>query len=200
MGTAPRERRRWPVVLVALLVAATTAGAVWIANIEPLRRGSTGFSITDPAAHARGSSIEGLGVSGRIEEIPASLGLTFRYLISIRNDGPLPVRILDAGDPPGDSGLIALHLVGAIPDLYAGGAKRTVGEGVGPFQPFDLAPGTEAGLQLEVRVNQGGCLSPGSYAAWYQVPVTYRLLGITRHAEVDTGIEVRIAGTAAIAC
>ena len=187
-------------VLAAVLITVAGAGLVWIANVEPLLRGNTTLAINDPAAHARHASIRGLGVSGLIETVPGLPGLTFRYLITVRNDGRVPVTILDAGFPPAEQGPISLHVVGAIPDLYGPGSPRGVGSGVEPFRPFSLAPGTEAGLQLDVRLSRDACYEAGTSASWYQVPITFRLLGITRHADVDTGVEVRIAGTAATAC
>ena len=47
---------------------------------------------------------------------------------------------------------------------------------------------------MEVRLGNDACLDRSGFTLWSSEPVTYRILGITRHSDVETGIEIRIEG------
>jgi len=191
----PERRRRWPWAVAVMVVAALAATLAWLVNVEPLGYGSSTFAVRDPRARATMGSVDAFDVTGQVATVPMKRGLVFHYDVSIRNDGPLSVTIVDVGSP---SDLMTPRQVVAMkPDLYEGGS---VSDGYVPFEPFDLPPGQEAGLRMEVRITQAACYAPGGYASWYREPVTYRIAGITRHADVETRLEVRLAGTRDTAC
>ena len=85
-------RHRWPRraagVLVLLLLVAIVGAIVWVSNVEPLGRGSFGSAIRDPRVKASERYVDAFGVSGSINTVKVKKGTTFRYLVSIRNDGP----------------------------------------------------------------------------------------------------------------
>ena len=95
------KQRRWPRraagVVVAILLLALVGYAIWVSNVEPLGRGSFGSGIQDPRVQASERSVDALGVSGLINTVKVQKGTTFTYLVSIRNDGPVPVTIKDIG-------------------------------------------------------------------------------------------------------
>jgi hypothetical protein len=191
--------RRWPRRLAAILVmvvvlAACIAGA-WLANIEPVATGPVTFPITGRGLHVDRRDVDALGVRGTVQSLPMIRGMTFRYRFSITNTGRLPITIVDAGFPQPQG--ISTQVVGADPSLL-GNPEPT--SGFGPFAPFRLQPGGVAGLTMQVNVARDACYERGSFASWYQEPVTYRVLGLTRHTTVDTGTEIRLEGTEATSC
>jgi hypothetical protein len=190
--------RRWPrrlaLAIGSIVVIAIVTGAVWLTNIEPLTRGSAGFAINDPAVHVR--DVSAMGVTGSVQTIEAKPGMQFRYRFSLRNDGPAPVVITDVGT--GDIAGVTSTIVAARPDLYAGAGPS---RGFAPFESFTLAPGAEAGIEMLVSIPADVCIGGhGSTESWYSEPVTFTLGGVTRHADVDTGTEIRLLGSRATRC
>ena len=191
--------RRWPrrlaaIAVVVVLIAGGIA-AVWLSNMEPLARGPVTYPIGERGLHVDRHDVDALGVTGTVQSLPMVRGMVFRYRFSLTNTGRLPITIVDAGFPQPQG--ISTKVVAANPSLpeNTGSASR-----FGPFAPFRLSPGSVAGLTMEVTVPRDACSSPGSFTSWYQEPVTYRVLGVTRHATVETGTEIRLEGTDATAC
>jgi hypothetical protein len=123
--------------------------------------------------------------------------MVFTYRFSIRNAGPVPITITAIGDPrPGE--VVTRSAVAFKPDLYVGGSTS---KGFEPFHPFQLAPDQEAGIEMEARAAPDICLSDTgegqTYVGWLTEPITYTILGVTRHTDVDTGNEIRLIGTKA---
>lgn len=196
-----RRHRRWPWVVVPLAVLATllvAATTVWVANVEPLGPGSSllgphgvRFSAPSPGPTVSSLDVDAFGVNGMVLEIPARPEMRFTYLATIRNDGPVPVRIVAIGTDPGP-GPIGREVV-AFEDDHPGGMP----EHLASFRPFTLDPGAQAAIQMEVTVTGLTCYSPGTSTAWSWEPVTYEVFGLapfTRHADVRTGTEIRLVG------
>jgi hypothetical protein len=181
-------------VLVA--VAVTAVVGIWIANLEPVSRGPVGYAMAGGhGLHVTHRDVDALGVRGSVQTVQMRRDMTFRYRFSITNTGPVPITIVDAGSQ--DPQQISTRLVAAKPVLMAPpGPDR----GFGPFAPFRLAPGQVAGLTMQVHVAPDVCYIRGSSATWYQEPMSFRVLGITRHTVVNTGTEIRLEGTDATTC
>ena len=192
--------RRWPrrLAAVATLLAVTLIGlaVVWVVNVEPLSRGSVGFVVNDPALRVHVRDVSAMGVTGSVQTIEARPGMQFRYRFSVRNDGPLPLTITDVGT--GGMAGISRRVISAKPDLYLGGS---LSRGYAPFEPFTLAPDAEAGIEMLVKVPTDICIDGhGGAESWYAEPITFEVVGIVRHEEVDTGTEIRMVGTRATTC
>jgi len=190
--------RRWPrrlatIAAVAVLVALATT-TVWLANSDPLATGETTYPIAGRGLDVTRRTIDAFGATGTVQSVQMRRDMTFRYRFSITNTGPLPITILDVGSqaPRG----ISSTVVATKPSLATPAGSR----GFGPFAPFSVGAGQTAGLTMQVHVARDVCYPAGSDAAWYTEPVTYRVLGITRHAEVPMGTEIRLEGTDATAC
>ena len=196
VAEAPRHwhRRLAAIGVLALLVVAAVV-SIWIANVEPVSTGPVGFAISGRGLHVTHRDVDALGVQGSIQTVPMQRNMTFRYRFSITNAGPVPITILDVGSQ--DPQQISTKLVAAKPELLAAPGPA---EGFGPFAPFRLAPGEVAGLTMQVHVAPDVCYMQGSFAAWYQEPMTFRVFGITRHTVVNTGTEIRLEGTDATTC
>ena len=194
-GTGRRGPRRAILVAVILLVGVLTAAGAWLVNAEPLGTGSFGFGVAD-SLHATYSDIDALGVSGRVIRIPAAPGLVFRYRFTVANAGSLPVSITDAGSRAQPSA-VRTSVVAMKPNMSVGGA---VAEGFVPFHPFQLDPGQQSGLEMEVRLADDYCSATGTFLSWYQEPISFRLLGINRRANVESGTEIELTGTASTSC
>jgi hypothetical protein len=191
--------RRWPRRLAAIgvlifLVVAAVVG-VWIANIEPVSTGPVGYAIAGHGLHVTHRDVDTLGVQGSVQIVPMQRDMTFRYRFSITNTGPVPITVVDVGseDPQQISTkLVAAKQIPMAPPGPAGGS--------GLSAPFRLAPGEVAGLTMQVHVAADVCYMQRSFAAWYEEPMTFRVLGITRHTVVNTGTEIRLEGTDATTC
>jgi hypothetical protein len=190
--------RRWPrrLAAIAMVVVLIVVGiaAVWLVNIEPLTTGREGYHVTGRGLRVTTRQIDALGVRGTVQTMPMVPNMTFRYRFSIANTGQLPVTIVDAGSQqPQD---ISTKVVAANLSM----AASTGSDGFGPFAPFRLAPGETAGLTMQVDVAADVCYASGTATVWYEEPITYRVLGIMRHADVPTGTEIRLEGTDATTC
>jgi hypothetical protein len=194
-GMSRRGPRRAIVVAVILLVGVLTAAGAWLANAQPLGTGSFDFGVAD-SLHATYRDIDALGVSGRVIRIPAAPGLVFRYRFTVTNARSLPVTITDAGSRAQPSA-VSRSVVAMKPNMSVGGA---VAEGFVPFHPFQLGPGQQSGLEMEVRLADDYCFAPGTSLSWYQEPISFRLLGIDRRADVGTGTEIELTGNASTSC
>ena len=193
-STAPTtRRRRWPArvarIAVAFLLLAVVSGAAWISNVEPLGRGSFGSGIQDPRVQASERSVDAFGVSGLINTVKVEKGTTFTYLVSIRNDGPVPVTIEDIGMR---GGAITTRVVAVNPHPYENGGPA---RGFIPFGAFRLDPHEDAIIEMEAQVGANACVEGRGFSSWFQEPITYTIFGITRHSSVETGTEIRLGGT-----
>jgi hypothetical protein len=190
--------RRWPRRLVVtasvVVVIVVSVATAWLANIEPLATGPAAYAITGRGLDVTLRRIDALGTRGTVQSVAMRPNMTFRYRFSIQNTGRLPVTIVDAGSPQPQG--ISTKVVSA--NLSTGPSPGS--SGFGPFAPFRLAPGQVAALTMQVHVAADVCTAKGTGSLWYEEPVTYRVLGITRHANVPTGTEIRLEGTAATAC
>ena len=164
---------------------------VWANRVEPLTSGSVRYRIADRAADVTVRSVEALGVSGTVQTVQTHPGQTFTYRFSIRNEGRLPVQIVDVGGETGHGSIVTRRPIRMEPDLTSDLDPNT---GFEPFAPFTLGSGQEAGIEMLVTVGNGTCFhEPGQpYLGWYLESVTYKVLGITRHGWLDTGSEIRV--------
>lgn len=187
------KHRRWPRrvagILVALLLLTLVSCAVWVSNVEPLGRGSFGSGIQDPRVRASERSVDAFGVSGLINTVKVEKGTTSTYLVSIRNDGPVPVTIKDIGMR---GGAITTRVVAVNPHPYEnGGPARSFI----PFAAFRLDPHEDAIIEMEAQVGANACVEGRGSSSWFQEPITCTIFGITRHSSVETGTEIRLVGT-----
>src|SRR6266571_1893128 len=113
-------------------------GLAWVTNAEPLGAGASTSDILDPRVQSPERSIDAFGVSGLIDTVRVQKGSTFRYKVSIRNDGPFPVTIkaIDGG------GRVSRQVVAVNLPPYENGS------GFGPFVPFPLDPHEEAFIEI----------------------------------------------------
>jgi hypothetical protein len=184
-------RRRWPrvVILVVVGIVATllTLGSIWIANYVPLAQGISSFGTRRPDVTE--IDVDAFDISGHVFKVPVGRDARFRYEFSIRNDGPVSVVIEDVGaQGGGGSSRLGRRAVLVLPDAHEG--PRTYGR----WHPFSLAPGQEATIQMEA-VYEGRCLERDSGMTWNSEPVTYSVLGLTRHEDIMVGVEVRFLGS-----
>ena len=183
-------------VVVLLAVVALVGSVAWISNVEPFRRGSVAYAIDDRSIDVVHRSVDALGVSGSVQTLEMRRGMTFTYRFSIENGAPVPVTVLDVGRQGSDEE-ISIRPIRAKPELFADPGPSA---GFGPFEPFVIPAGSAAGIEVQVHVARDVCYQAHSFASIWELPVTYRILGLTRHSLVDTGTELRLEGTNATAC
>jgi hypothetical protein len=192
--------RRWLKVLLgvatALILVLVSGALSWVTNVEPFARGSLAYGISDPSVHVVRRNVDALGVSGSVQTVEMRRGMRFAYRFSIRNAADVPVTIVDVGTHDGNGDIVVRPLRANTEPLID---QRLTG-GFGPFEPFQLAPGAEAAIAVEVHVGADACYASNTFAGIWELPVTYRIFGVTRHSWVDTGTEVRLAGNRETTC
>ena len=171
-----------------MLAIALITGLAWVVNVEPLTQGHMGSPIRDPRVESSSRFVDAFGMSGLVNTVRVDPGTTFRYDVTIWNDGLLPVRIESIGD--GEDGPLSRLAVAYAANPYAGGNPRSTA----PFSPFRLDPDEGAFIEMEVQVAADACLQRDIVASWYWEPVTYSIFGITRNSDVETGTEIRVEG------
>jgi hypothetical protein len=172
------KHRRWPRrvagIVVALLLLAVVSGVVWVSNVEPLGRGSFGSAIRDPRVKASEHQVDAFGVSGLINTVRVEKGTTFTYVVSIRNDGPVPVTIKDIGMK---GGAITTRVVAMNPFPYENGGPS---RGFVPFTASRLDPEQDAIIEMEAQVGANACVEGRGFTSWF--PGAGHLLDLRYHA------------------
>ena len=185
--------RRWPKIallaLVGLVATGLAAGSLWIANYEPLVQGSLGFGTLRP--DVKQVDVDAFDMRGTVFTVPTGRTATFRYRYSILNDGLVPVRIDEIGTPPEEADLTR-HAIRVIPNVWAEGAD-SLPSSEEPWHPFTLPPGGEAVIVMEAEYH-GRCLQRGDFVSWFWEPVSFSIFGVSRHADLESGVEVRFTG------
>lgn len=192
-----RRRAAWlgTFAVVILLVAAVTTAGIWIDRLRPLESG--GISGVLPATIVHNESL-GNGESDVV--IDYQNGATVRYLVDVYNNGPVAVRILRVGTPPGRS-------FNPLPAdrVYVGPAQDPAGDAGHPLRPFHptlLRAGQDQVLVVEGRLVNCAEYSHGSVVSFDQVPVRYDVLGFHRTQDLDlrTPITIRMPGPGTPRC
>jgi hypothetical protein len=189
-------RRRWPrvltLVVVGIVVTLLTLGSIWIANYAPLVQGS--LELSTDRTDVKIVRVDAFDMRGTVFTVPTGRTATFRYRLSISNSGPVAVRIDSIGTSAGSvgAGSLTRRAVEVIPDPWrsSGPIGFTSEE---PWHPFTLAPGREAVVVMEAEYH-GRCMQRGDSVSWFREPVTYSIFGVSRHADLQAGVEVRFTG------
>jgi hypothetical protein len=173
----------------SVLVVGLAVGSIWIANYEPLVQGSLGFGTL--RRDVKEVDVDAFDMRGTVFTVPTGRTATFRYRFSILNGGPVAVKINDIGSPPGD-GDLTRHAIRVIPDVWADdGVIGPPPEE--PWHPFMLRPGGEAVVVMEAAYD-GRCMHRADDVSWYWEPISFSILGVSRHAYLESGVEVRFTG------
>lgn len=170
-----------PLLIVAVVVW------VWLANHVPIVQGSSLFGTA--RSDVRQIEIDAFDLSGYVFEVPTGRAATFRYRFSIRNDGPFAVTIRHVAAHDGDGPARVTRRAVRIDTAPLSGPIAYQ-----PWHPFTLDPGDEATLEMQATY-EGMCMARGDALSWNREPVTFSVLGVTRHEDVMVGVEVRFVGT-----
>lgn len=206
-GTGP-SRRAWRLLGLGLVVA-----VVLILGIGSLVLANVYMPLTEGSASGPDSAWPG-GLYARNEQDPFGTGTMYVYcsvpnarfavLLSIRNDGPLPVTIL--GSTPSDLTAneaaggnqfwltdLASARVATPTDTPALSHEATDPRTTATMAPTVIAPGDE--LELWARFRTGGIAMPRGSASWGRsLGVRYSVLGIERTVEVSLRDGFRVEG------
>ena len=184
-------------VALAIIFAVASAWAIWwVTNLAPLERGSVVFGTGSirfeaplEAPDVALTAVSAFGVDGHVLTVPADRGTIFTYDLTVRNDGPVDVEILDVGSgEPGDP--LVRRLVAADPDLFDDGVP---GKSFAPFEPFTIPPDGQAALRIRVTVDQN--LQPGTTVSWYTEEATFRVFKtVERRMTLNTRMQVDLVG------
>jgi len=118
-------------------------------------------------------------------------GGRFRVLFTLSNEGPMGVTITRIGPGP-ETEEWGLPFV-SMTTAPIGGRER-------PFRPFSLAGRGKHFVDVRVTVQMKGCLSPDTSTSLRAVPITYRVLGFTRHTTVYLPESIEVVGSPGETC
>ncbi|GAA1379520.1 hypothetical protein [Catellatospora chokoriensis] len=136
-----------------------------------------------------GGSFGGGGTDSRPFQQPHRSGILYRFEVgrtydlyfSVRNPGPVPVRVEEVGD----NGQLLVDRLAILPGTPAGCCDQA---GAAPFQPVDLAPGQELLILATLRLHQFSDSQAdwpcSSRRWWWTMPVRFSVLGTARSSEV----------------
>jgi hypothetical protein len=177
------RRRRWPWVVVAVVVAFVAAAGIWLAAYQPLGHGTGGYAVRAGGTESAQVTPPGQDTT---HIVVYRTGATAELYFPLWNFGPLPVRVDEIG--PVRQGLTCgfQQTAAEIAPGLAGDldAERR------PFAPFRLAPGEF----VQVFISGGytePCWQgegPGGYSLTQSAPVRFSVLGaLPRSADVPFG-------------
>lgn len=196
-NASPWRRRAWlgTFAVIILLAAALTTAGVWIGRLQPLQ--NAGMSGVLPASIVRSETL-GTGESDVL--IDYRDGATVRYLVDVYNNGPVDIRILRVGTPPG-------RFFNPLPAdrVYVGSAEVPTGDAEHPLRPFRptlLPAGQEQVSVVEGRLVDCAEYTHGSVVSFDQVPVRYDVLGLhrTQDLRLMTPTAIRMPGPGTPRC
>ncbi len=192
-------RRRWPrrvgLVAAGAVLLALISGATWIARYQPIQAGSSGYAPPKGiGATSNPVTWEGADIppGATVFTIPATRDMSFRYLFSITNAGPVSITIHGIGLPGSEQAgdLVVRFPVRVQENRYEPGP---LGSAWIPFRSFTLHPGQEATIEMQATLL--GCIQKSTSVSWGDEEVTYSVFGITRHATFTPAVQIQLVGS-----
>ena len=190
-----RARRRWvPVGLIAVLALLLLGFGLFLANYDPLCH-----EVCTGVSGVHGSTVTRLGefvapngetfTAYRSQHVP---GRKFSFWVTLSNQGPWGVTIIGVGSRALRFDPLAVERVQIQPE--------TGNPHLRAFRPFSLAPHDREFVDVLVTMRMRGCLGEGSQTTIGSVPVTFRVLGITRHTTVFLPDSITLVGRRGVHC
>jgi hypothetical protein len=187
--TARSRGRRWLLVVIGLILVAVVVAGGWLLVYQPMQSGQVA------GVDAPGLELRDNVLGSEYLVVEPQPGDQISMTISLRNDGPLGVTVVRVDQPFNADGVVD----------FAGQAETTTAARLELADPrtglmspvtgaFALAPGAvyEARVSFEVLDCATELGAPGSVNWSTTIPVTYRVLGMTRTVELDIGYAMAI--------
>jgi hypothetical protein len=190
-------RRRWLRRTIGgvcfVIVLALVSAGIWLARFQPLGVGSIGWNTPSVPAKVLPQNWQGITSGARIFRIPMTHpDLTFTYRFSISNDSPVPITVTAIGSSASDQEASQLTRVPVRMQLNVLDPTSTETHWE-PFGSFDLDPHREAAIEMRATVQR--CLASESAVDWGTEPVTFKVLGITRHVDFQPNVQIDLVGS-----
>jgi hypothetical protein len=186
------RRPRWGWWGIAGLVGALLAGMWWVLVYQPMLTSDGGFGAGRKVGLGYdATTVDNVsGTEFRVSPpVPGDeIGLAF----PLHNDGPLGITIVGIGNPFNPEGVVGAPIDWTSPGEATRTADLTGRET--PLAPFALSGGgyTQVRLAFDVHDCATGSWAPGSGTTVDTVPITYRVLGLTRTVSVPLGYALTI--------
>jgi hypothetical protein len=173
------------------VLALATGSVTWfLSNYEPLRFDGGGFGIRPYEAVVHESQAPSPpGPVGTFTRYRVAVGPGERvgYAVSIHNPAPFPVEIVSV--EPIDARVLPVVGVRILPGQGLEPATETL--------PFTIAPHEWAAVHVEFAAP---CLDEATLYPVRTMPVTFRMLGVTRHADIALPMTIRFTGSPGSRC
>jgi hypothetical protein len=183
--------------VIAIVLGITVLSGLYLSRYQPLSANGTGASWADPRYAERvGSFTPPEGASFSVYRLRYVDGHSFRYALTLFNEGPLPVTITNVGEAF-DCESCTFPLVFERSALApSSGQYQFNVEHSTPFERFVLEPGAFRLVVIETRFDNCESYSPRSGVDVLSIPVAYRT-GFLHHEvllPMPFTLEVRFRG------
>jgi hypothetical protein len=189
----PSRRRwiAWGALFGAVAILATAMG-LFLTNYDPLcHQDCTGFGgASGPTVRRLGDFTAPSGESFtayRAQHVP---GKELRIVFTLSNEGPFGITITHVGFGPGYLHWLSMERVQTRPE--------SGNQSLSPFRPFSLSAREYVDVFVTLRMT--GCLGQSTQTQIGSIPVTFRVLGFTRHTTVSLPESIVVAGRRDVQC
>ena len=167
-------------VVVLLVFLASVIAYVW--RYQPLSANGTGASWVDPRFGTNiGSFTPPTGEDFTAYRVKYVDGETFRYGLTLHNEGPMPVTIMAIGDDHCDACTSPLEFERSLVGPNAGQFRYSPRH-ARPFTSVELESGDDRFFVIESRFAHCESYEAGTGSTYTNVPVTYRMGPVTKSA------------------
>ncbi len=159
---------------IAVVVGVLLFSGAYLSRYQPLSASGTGAWWVDPRfATELGTFTPPIGDDFSAYRVRYEDGRTFRYAMSLYNDGPLPVTITTIGAPQCDGCVFPLvferSFVGPAQGRHLFDVRH-----VEPFEPFVLGSGDFRLFLVQDRFDHCEAHEAGVTFGFTSIPITYR--------------------------
>lgn len=174
-------RRRWVIIAVpvVLVAAVLVGGRAWVRGQDYLEAG--GLSRLPQGARVTNAQAVPPSDPDSVAVVPYRDGAQVVYGLSLRNDGPLSVKVTEVarGEAPGDSSSL-FRPTGTLMSERENLQARPRA----PFRPFTLEPGHERYVEIVGMLGDCEYYEPGSAEVIDRQRVRFEVLGQSLIADV----------------
>jgi hypothetical protein len=175
------------VVLVVVIAGALIGGRAWLRSRDFLDIGNSA-RVPSPSHEESVDTPDG---PRKVAVVPYRDGAQAVYGLSIRNDGPLSVKVteVDTPEPPDESVFMFRTVAVRMADREGPETRATA-----PFRPFTLKKDHQRYVEVVGQLGDCEHYEPGSSETLDSQPVKFKVLGqtLTNDVVLPTRVEFRI--------
>jgi hypothetical protein len=176
---------------VAILL---TSAVAFLANYDPLCHQQCGgiSGVSGPTVQLLGNFTSPTGDDFSAWRVMHSPGQEFSFWLTLSNEGPVGITVTRVGDAPQQFDRFSVVRVQTQPESGQPPLRD--------FRPFSLKPSSNEVMDVLVTMRMQSCVEGGTSYQFGSIPVTYRVLGITRRTTVFLRSSIAVTGAPGTTC